>query len=111
MNTPAAAHTIQSFARAFPFAVGKRVAPPAGTTVVLEVRGVHPVHLAVEVNDAGRAVPVRETPEKPDAAMRLDVETFAVLAGGRRPVDQVRVEVEGDADLARRVLEALAVTP
>jgi uncharacterized protein (TIGR03083 family) len=111
MNTPAATHTLQSFARAIPFAVGKRVAPPAGTTVVLEVRGVHPVHLAVEVNDAGRAVPVRQTPEKPDAAMRLDVETFAVLAGGRRPVDQVPVEVEGDVDLARRVLEALAVTP
>jgi hypothetical protein len=91
--------------------VGKRVAPPVGTTVVLDVRGVHPVHLAVEVNDQGRAVPVLEDPETPTVSLRMDVEVFAVLAGGRRAVDAVPVEVDGDADLGRRVLEALAVTP
>jgi uncharacterized protein (TIGR03083 family) len=111
MNGPGAAHTIQSFTQAFPYAVGKRVAPPSGTTIVLDVRGVHPVHLAVEVNEQGRAVPMLQDPEKADALLRMDVEVFAVLAGGRRAVDDVPVEIEGDTDLGRRVLEALAVTP
>jgi len=111
MNTPGAAHTIQAFTRAVPFAVGKRVAPPTGTTVVLDVRGVHPVHLVVAVNEQGRAEALVEDPEQPDVAVQLDVEGFALLAGGRRPVDEVPVVVQGDAELGRRVLEALAVTP
>ena len=41
----------------------------------------------------------------------MDLETFVVLSGGRRTPDQVGVEVEGDQDLAERVLAALAVTP
>jgi len=111
MNSPGASHTIGSFTRAFPYAVGKRVAPPAGTTVMLDVTGVHPVHLAVEVNDQGRAVPVTDEPGQPTVGLRMDLETFAVLAGGRRPAAEVPVEVEGDRDLGLRVLEALAVTP
>jgi hypothetical protein len=39
------------------------------------------------------------------------VETFILLAGGRRPVAELSVEVEGDDDLGRRILEAMAVTP
>jgi hypothetical protein len=38
-------------------------------------------------------------------------EAFVVLAGGRRTPEQVEVAVSGDADLATRVLAAMAVTP
>lgn len=111
MNTPGAEHTVATFVFAFPYAVGKRVAPPAGTTAVLDVTGVSPVHLAVEVNESGRAVPLTHAPEKPTVSLRMDVETFIVLAGGRRPAADLPVEVEGDAELGRQILEAMAVTP
>ncbi|GAB2743178.1 maleylpyruvate isomerase family mycothiol-dependent enzyme [Nocardioides pakistanensis] len=111
MNTPGAAHTVATFTRAFPFVVGKVVAPPAGTTVVLDVTGVSPVHLAVEMNESGRAVPVTDEPGDPTVVLRMDVETFVILAGGRRPADQVPVEIAGDDELARKVLAAMAVTP
>jgi uncharacterized protein (TIGR03083 family) len=111
MNTPAAAHTIAGFARAFPYVVGKVVAPPAGTAVVLDVRGVSPVHLAVEVDASGRAVPATTDPARPTVTVRMDVETFALLGGGRRPASELPVEVAGDDDLGRRILEAMAVTP
>jgi uncharacterized protein (TIGR03083 family) len=111
MNTPGAAHTVVTFTRAFPYAVGKRVAPPAGTTVVLDVTGVSPVHLAVEVNDSGRAVPLTTDPESPTVSLRMDVETFVVLAGGRRPASELSVGIEGDAELGGRILKAMAVTP
>jgi len=111
MNTPGAAHTVATFTLAFPYAVGKRVAPPAGTTVVLDVTGVSPVHLAVEMNDSGRAVPLTTDPDSPTVSLRMDVETFVVLAGGRRPASELPVQVEGDAELGGRILEAMAVTP
>ncbi|HLN76911.1 MAG TPA: maleylpyruvate isomerase family mycothiol-dependent enzyme [Nocardioidaceae bacterium] len=111
MNTPGAAHTVATFTRSFPYTVGKRVAPPAGTTVVLDVTGVSAVHLAVETNGSGRAVPLTADPSQPSASLRMDVETFVVLAGGRRKPEAVDVKVEGDESLARQVLEAMAVTP
>jgi uncharacterized protein (TIGR03083 family) len=111
MNTPGAAHTIATFAHSFPYAVGKRVAPPVGTTVVLDVTGVSPVHLAVQVDESGRAVPLTADPEKPTVSLRTDVETFAMLGGGRRPAAELPVEVDGDEELGKRILQAMAVTP
>jgi uncharacterized protein (TIGR03083 family) len=110
-DTPGAAHTVAMFTRSFPYAVGKKVAPPAGTTVVLDVTGVSPVHVAVEVDESGRASVLTADPGSPTVSLRMDVESFVVLAGGRRPVDSVDVQVSGDEELGRRVLAALAVTP
>ena len=109
MDSPAAEHTISVFARAFGYTVGKRVAPRAGTSVVLDVTGLHPVHLAVEVNDQGRAVP--STTREPTVSLRMDLETYVVLAGGRRDPADVKVEVEGDEELGAGILAAMAVTP
>lgn len=111
MSSPGATHTVATFTRSFPYAVGKRVAPPAGTTVVLDVTGVSPVHLAVEINESGRAVPLTTDPSEPSVSLRMDVETFVILAGGRRKPVAVEVTVDGDESLGRRVLEAMAVTP
>lgn len=111
LHTAAATHTVATFAAAFGFVVGKRVAPPADTTVALEVSGAQPVHLLVEVGDDGRARPVPEQVERPTVTVRLGTEEFVVLAGGRRPVSEVPHEIEGDEQLGRQVLAALAVTP
>lgn len=111
MTTPAATHTIGVFARGLGYVVGKRVRPPAGTTVVLHVTGVSPVHLALEVEESGRAVPVTAEPADPTVSLRMDLETYVVLAGGRRSPDDVTVEVTGDEALGRAVLAAMAVTP
>lgn len=111
MSTPGAEHAVATFTMSFPYAVGKRVAPPAGTTVVLDLTGVGPVHLAVEVSESGRAVPTTSEPAEPTVALRMDMGTFVMLAGGRRPVSELEVDVRGDAELGRRVLEAMAVTP
>ena len=40
----------------------------------------------------------------------MDVETFVVV-GGRRPVADLPVEIGGDHELGRKVLEAMAVDP
>ena len=111
LKSAAAAHTAMVFTMSFPFSVGKKVSPPAGTTVVLDVSGVTPVHLAVEMNESGRCVPLGTDPSSPTVALRMDLETFAILCGGRRSVGDASVGITGDEDLGRRVLDAMAVTP
>jgi len=111
LNSPGAAHTARVLALAFPGRVGKKVAPPPGTTVVLDVTGVSPIHLALEIDADHRAVPVSPDPDSATVGLRMDLETFAVLGGGRRGVDDVTVEVTGDFDLAQRIVESLSVTP
>lgn len=110
MNRPAAAHTLRVLTAGLPYVVGKRVQPPAGTTVVLEVTGVHPVHLVVEMNQAGRAVVSTSPVEHPTTTLRMDAETFLLLAGGRRSADAAEVEVSGDEELAGRILASMALT-
>ncbi len=111
LSTAGAAHTVLVFTMSFAYSIGKRVAPPAGTTVVLDVRGTSPVHLAVEVNADGRAIPRATDPEHPTVHLTMGLETFTVLGGGRRSPDSLDVQVDGDQELGRRVLDALAVTP
>ena len=84
-----------------------------GTTVGLEVDGPVPISGAVRVGADGRAalLPGPTVPADSDAVLRMSGETFAVLCGGRRPPEDVDVEVMGDAELARRVAGAMAVTP
>jgi uncharacterized protein (TIGR03083 family) len=111
LDSPAARHTVRVFARGLPYVVGKRVAPPAGTTVVLDVTGPHPVHSAVVVDSEGRANRLQGDPDDPTVTLRLDLESYIVLAGGRRAPSDVPVEVEGDQELGALVVSSLAVTP
>jgi hypothetical protein len=69
------------------------------------------VHAVVEVGEDGRAVPLAEDPAEPTVTLRTDLESYVVLCGGRRPAADVDVTVEGDPELGRRVLDAMAVTP
>ena len=110
LDSVAAAHTVRVFTMGFPYAVGKRVAPPPGTTAVLDVSGVHPVRLAVEMGEDGRARPTG-VPDEPNVSLGMDLETFIILSGGRRPSNEVSVDIAGDEILGHRVLAAMAVTP
>jgi uncharacterized protein (TIGR03083 family) len=111
MTSAGAVHTAMVLTMSLGYSVGKRVAPPAGTTVLLDVTGVHPIHLAVEVGDDGRASVMSTEPVQPTVALRMDLESFTVLGGGRRPPSGLPVQIEGDRELGERVLSALAITP
>ena len=111
MDSPGAEHTVSVFARAFAYTVGKRVKPAPGTSVVLDVSGLRPVHLAVEVDANGRAGASSVSADEADLALAMDLETYVILAGGRRAPADVEVKVTGDEGLAQQVLAAMAVTP
>ena len=102
--------TTTSFGAGMPYVVGKKVRPPAGTTVVWDVDGSHPVCHAVVMSESGRAERLPDPPAEPDVRLGMDTETFVVLTAGRRSPEDVTVQVDGDAELAARVLAAMVLT-
>ncbi|CAA9366817.1 MAG: hypothetical protein AVDCRST_MAG34-3031 [uncultured Nocardioidaceae bacterium] len=109
---PGAAHTVDTFLRALPFVLGKKVGAPPGTSVHLQLTGDQPRTVAVGVGPDRRGKLLDGPPHEPSVRMVLDTHAWIALAGGRRaPGDDVRVLVRGDESLGRRLLQELAVTP
>jgi uncharacterized protein (TIGR03083 family) len=108
-DCPAAAHVLRTLGRGLPMVLGKRVAPPPGTTVRLEIPEAG-LAWSARIGHDGRAARVDDEAE-PTTTIALSPEEFVVLAGGRRPVSATAPRIEGDEDLGQRVLAALAVTP
>ena len=107
---PGGAHALAVFSRSIPYVVGKRIAPPPGTTVVVDITREHPATIAAAVGDDGRASRLDAAPAEPTVRIGMDFETFIVLSGGRRTPEQVTATVSGDASLGNAVLANLAVT-
>ena len=96
--------------RALGYIVGKRAGAPSGSLVSLVLTG--PVTRSVHVAVDGRASVVDEPDREATVVLSLSSDVFARLAGGRVPVASRvnEVLISGDAELGRRVLEALAFT-
>ena len=109
LDTPGARHSATYLLESLGFVLGKRAGAAPGTTLLVYVEGHPPT--AVTVNSSGRGEVLAEEPSEPTVTLRMDRETFLLLAGGRRPAAAEHVTVEGDRDLAARVLAGLAVTP
>jgi uncharacterized protein (TIGR03083 family) len=105
--------TLRRVAETMPYVVGKKVAPPDGSSIVFEVTG--PLGRTVTVSMAGgRATLAPEAPGCPAVRLVLDAEVFWMLGCGRVAPQQVledrAVAFEGDGDLGRRVVEAMPFT-
>lgn len=99
---------VMTFSFALPYVVGKRVKPPAMSTVQWKVTGETPLELTVRVGADGRASAI-ETLDEPSVTLTMTTETFTVLTAGRREPDEVEVAIDGDQDLGRAVLSAMAI--
>ena len=108
LDSDGAQVTTHSFAAGMPFVLGKRVAPPAGTSVVWHITGEVPMDIGAVVGDDGRAS--SDVAEDPTTTLTLTSEAFTVLAAGRRGPDEVDVRIDGDEELGRAVLDAMVLT-
>lgn len=112
MEGPIAEAAVRKVAAAAGYVVGKKAGAPEGSSVVFEVHG--PVELTVPVLVEGRARVLDAPPPSPTATIRLDTETYNALGCGRWSGEQAmatgRVELTGDTDLARRVVDNMAFT-
>lgn len=114
LDTPGAAHAQSVFAAALPYAVAKVAEAPPGSSVVIDVTGPIAASYEVVVDADGRGKPADPAELKgmpPTVRLTMETETFCILGAGRRDPSVLPVRVEGDEDLAHRVLVAMNVTP
>jgi uncharacterized protein (TIGR03083 family) len=106
------ATTLDRCQRTMPYVVGKRVAPPDGTTILFAVVGVMGRQIGVAVS-GGRAEPVTLGPdEEATVTLSMDQEAFWRLGFGRvapaRLLANGQVQVSGDMAVGHKVLESMA---
>jgi len=101
---------IVQVASGMPFVVGRKVAPPDGTTVVFDVGG--PLARTVAVGMEGkRAVRLDDPPDEPTVRLVLSSEHFVLLGCGREAPDDAlsagEVDLQGDQELGTRVVRSM----
>ena len=98
--------------RTMPYVVGRRVAPPDGTTVRFVVTGVLGRQVTVAVDGRRATALAGRGPERPTTSLTFDQETFWRLASGRVAgswaLASGQARVEGDLALGHRVLDSMA---
>ena len=112
LDGPVAEHSVGRMAMAVPYIVGRRVQPPDGTTVVVEVTGGAGRVLSVAMQGT-RANALDSAPNSPDAKLAMDVETFLCLCCGRwDPAETIaagRVEMLGDRNLGETIAREMNI--
>jgi uncharacterized protein (TIGR03083 family) len=125
LGGPVAEAALGRFTGSLGFIIGKRAGAAEGTSVVVHLEapaapaepaaqtGPMEQTLAVIVTD-GRAKP-SPAPEHPTVTLTMTPETYSCLSAGRWTADEVlsdgRVQVDGDKDLAERILAGMAIIP
>ncbi len=104
-----AAHVLNRLANALPMVLGKRVRPPAGTSVRVDVPEAA-ASWSAAVGEDGRAAAC-EPLENATVRIILSAEEFVVLAGGRRGLAATSPTYQGDTELGVALLSNFAVTP
>ncbi|WP_406201403.1 maleylpyruvate isomerase family mycothiol-dependent enzyme [Kitasatospora sp. NBC_01560] len=109
LDSPAALLSRDILLELLPKAVAHQAGAPAGTALAIDVTGPVEFLRTVRVDAGGRGTVDESISLAPDVQLTLDWETYVRLACGRgRPGP---VTVEGDRELASRVLANFAVTP
>jgi len=92
------------------YVVGKKVAPPDGTVVVIECSAPLARTLALSI-EGGRARPLPEAPAAPSVRITMPGATYARVACGRADPAAVlaagSVVIDGDGGIGRRFVEEL----
>lgn len=110
LDGPAARHTQATFSAALPMVVAKRAAAPPGSTVVIDVTGPVSAVYAVAVDADGRGSAVDAGDNEPAAKLTMNTETFTILGAGRRDPATLPVRIEGDEELAHKIMAGMCVT-
>ena len=102
LDGPGAAVTLERCVSTMGYAIGKKVAPPEGTTVVFDLEPPLPARFALGT-EGGRAMPLDEVPGSPTVRLSTTGETFVRLACGRTSPEHATLVIDGDPALGARV--------
>jgi len=107
---PAVEASLDEIESSLGYIVGKRAAAPSGTTVTYELTGSASRTMHVEVGDRARLVD--SLPHPATVTLTMPVGVFTRLCGGRLRADRAaaQIGVEGDAEIADRLIANGAFT-
>ena len=119
LDGPAAAHTVGMLFDALPRLVARRAGVPAGHAVILDLTGPVVGRAGVRVEDRDgkpHGTPLFTGEAEHPVDLSTTTITMSTQAATRRCAGRVSTEdthhvVHGDEDIARRVLDALVITP
>jgi uncharacterized protein (TIGR03083 family) len=111
LDTPAAVITRDHLVKGLPAVVAKRAGAPAGTTVFFDVTGPLEFTRTVRVDADGQGTMDESVTLAPDVRFSMDWQTYLRLACGRVRPEVAMVRMDGDGELAARVLANFALTP
>jgi uncharacterized protein (TIGR03083 family) len=111
LDGPGALVTKEMLLRALPVLVARRAGAVAGQSLRFESTGALAFTSDVVIGADGRGALSRVPIEDPTAIVRADWETWVRLLGGRMSPSDAVVEMDGDRELARRLVDGLCFTP
>ncbi|UQA94348.1 maleylpyruvate isomerase family mycothiol-dependent enzyme [Streptomyces halobius] len=113
LDSPGAHVTRDLLMKVLPGVVAERAQAPADSVVVFDVSGPVEFMRTVRVDAEGKGTINGSVSLGPTVTLALDWETFMRLACGRCRLAAVadQVKIEGDRELAGRILDNFAVTP
>ncbi|AXH96328.1 maleylpyruvate isomerase family mycothiol-dependent enzyme [Ornithinimicrobium avium] len=135
LDSPGASQLLETLLGELPRIVLERLAPEPGTVLILESTGpvtarggvrigldaddrlvAHELFTghagdAAEGEDAPNGAPQQAEPEEQATTVALSTFFLGRRAAGRVPTQETAYQVVGDEDLARRLLDALVITP
>ena len=109
-DTSAAQVVFDRFVAGLGFVVGKRAEAPEGSGITFVIDGPIARTLTVTVKDGRASVAEDEVTQIANAILRMSTETFVALLAGRDGAKD-GVQIDGDEELARRIVDNAAVTP
>jgi uncharacterized protein (TIGR03083 family) len=116
LDGPVVDAALAHFDHALGYIVGKRIAPPEGTSVEFIIMGPRMRVYPLVVQD-GKAVilTAAEAPENPTVTLRMPLATFVALGGGRwdraTALDAGDLAIHGDHSLGTAILDSMSITP
>lgn len=106
--------TVRRLTQALPYVVGRQAGAPDGTRVGWHLGDGQVRELGVAV-EGGRGRALDAAPSEPSVTISLDTETLWRLGAGRvAGADALRtglVEIDGDVEIGRRILDSMNIVP
>jgi uncharacterized protein (TIGR03083 family) len=111
LDAPGALVTRDTLLAVLPVLFARRAHALAGQSLRLESTGALAFTVDVAVSDDGRGAVSRVPLKGTTAYVRADWETWVRLLGGRVPPSDAVVTIDGDRELAQRLVDRLGFTP
>ncbi|MBC6470716.1 maleylpyruvate isomerase family mycothiol-dependent enzyme [Actinomadura alba] len=110
LDAPAAERARHILGSGMPAVVAKRAGAGPGSSVIFKITGPPTFRSCILVGDDGRARWAEPEPN-PTVTLAMDWEAYMRLAAGRCAPTAVDIAIDGDHELAGRVLGNMTVTP